>query len=230
MLIQANKEHVLHGDMGSDDVFFYYTSANWMMWNFNVSGLATGCTIVMFDGSPLFKPALLWDMAQDLGVTIFGTSAKYLDVLSKSYEPSAHHDLPALRQVLSTGSPLRPDLFDWVYEHVKRDVVLGSITGGTDICSLFGAHNVTTPVYRGEIQCLGLGMAVDSFSDDAQSVKRGEPGELVCTKPFPCAPVFFWGDSDGAKYRASYYERFDHVWAHGDFCQPRFSTTYCHYC
>ncbi|KAM0752422.1 acetoacetate-CoA ligase [Meredithblackwellia eburnea MCA 4105] len=218
MLLQSKKEHVLHGDMGPEDVFFYYTTPGWMMYNYLVSGLQTGCAVVLFDGSPLFKPEWLWDMTYDLGVTIFGTSAKYIDVLSKGYVPKDHHEYPKLKQVLSTGSPLKPELFSWVYDNIKKDLTLGSITGGTDICSLFGAHNTSLPVYRGEIQCLGLGMAVESWSEEGVPVPRGEQGDLVCVKPFPCMPVFFWNDKGGERYRASYFDKFEGVWAHGDFC------------
>ncbi|KAK4701849.1 acetoacetyl-CoA synthetase, partial [Phenoliferia sp. Uapishka_3] len=236
MLIQSKKEHVLHGDMGPNDVFFYYTTpgtlfvprtkaaklishlSGWMMYNYLVSGLQTGATLVLFDGSPLFRPELLWDMASELGITVFGTSAKYIDVLSKGYSPGAHHPLPSLRQVLSTGSPLASELFHWVYQNIKADINLGSITGGTDICSLFAGHNVTLPVYAGEIQCLGLGMAIESWSEDGVEVPRGTQGDLVCVKPFPCMPAYFWKDEGGKRYHGAYFERFAGVWHHGDFC------------
>ncbi|KAK4047329.1 hypothetical protein OIV83_005507 [Microbotryomycetes sp. JL201] len=219
MLLQSKKEHVIHGDVTAEDVFYYYTTPGWMMYNYLVSALQTGCTLVMYDGSPLFRPELLWKMVDDIGVTVFGTSAKYIDVLSKGYEPKTKHSLASLKQILSTGSPLKPELFSWVYEHIKTDVLLGSITGGTDICSLFAGHNTALPVYEGEIQCICLGMAIESWSDDAKSLPQGEQGELVCVKPFPCMPIFFWGDSkDHARYRSSYFEKFEGVWAHGDFC------------
>ncbi|KAL8292250.1 hypothetical protein RQP46_001716 [Phenoliferia psychrophenolica] len=218
MLIQSKKEHVLHGDMGKDDVFFYYTTPGWMMYNYLVSGLQTGCAVVLFDGSPLFRPELLWDMAEELGVTVFGTSAKYIDVLSKGYSPKAHHAYPRLRQVLSTGSPLKTELFSWVYSNIKADLCLGSITGGTDICSLFAAHNVALPVYAGEIQCLALGMAVESWSEEGIPVARGETGDLVCVKSFPCMPAYFWNDEGGKRYHGAYFEQFEKGWAHGDHC------------
>lgn len=159
-------------------------------------------------------------MVDDLGVTTFGTSAKYLDVLSKTYSsPKSHHSLSTLQQVLSTGSPLKPELFVWVYEHIKSDIMLGSITGGTDICSLFAGHNAALPVYEGEIQCICLGMAIESWSEDGRKLPKGEQGDLVCVKSFPCMPCFFWGDTDGSRYQASYFDKFPGVWQHGDFCE-----------
>lgn len=157
-------------------------------------------------------------MTDDLGVTVFGTSAKYLDVLSKNYIPKQHHHLTSLKQILSTGSPLRSELYEWVYENIKSDVLLGSITGGTDICSLFASHCVNLPVYSGEIQCLALGMAIESYSEQGQPVEAGVAGDLVCTKPFPCAPIYFWNDEGGKRYRSSYYEAHAGVWTHGDYC------------
>ncbi|SCV70166.1 BQ2448_1560 [Microbotryum intermedium] len=241
MLLQSKKEHIIHGDLSENDVFFYYTTPGWMMYNYLISGLQTGATVIVYDGSPLWKPELLWRMADELAVTIFGTSAKYIDVLSKGYAPNQHFKLAALRQVLSTGSPLKPESFVWVYENIKKDILLGSITGGelsamvwlvslvsgvddcglktgTDICSLFAGHNAMLPVYEGEIQSLGLGMAVESYSEDGKSLPRGKQGELVCTKPFPCMPVYFWNDEGNARYHASYFDKFEGVWAHGDFC------------
>ncbi|KAK4055353.1 hypothetical protein OIO90_003191 [Microbotryomycetes sp. JL221] len=219
MLLQSKKEHVIHGDVTAKDVFYYYTTPGWMMYNYLVSALQTGCTLIMYDGSPLFRPELLWKMVDDVGVTVFGTSAKYIDVLSKGYEPKEKHSLSTLKQILSTGSPLKPELFSWVYDHIKQDVLLGSITGGTDICSLFAGHNTALPVYEGEIQCICLGMQIESWSDDAKTLPHGQQGELVCAKPFPCMPIFFWGDSkDHARYRSSYFDKFEGVWAHGDFC------------
>lgn len=217
-LLQELKEHLIHGGMGPESVFFQYTTPGWMMYNYLVSGLCSGGTVVLFDGSPLHQPGVLWDLAEDLGVTVFGTSAKYLDVLAKGYSPKAHHQLEKLEQVLSTGSPLSAERMGWAYEHVKTDLLVGSITGGTDICSLFAGHNVALPVFEGEIQCLALGQAVEAWSDEGENVPRGVAGELMCVKPFPAMPVAFWADEDGRRYKASYFDKFEGVWAHGDYC------------
>ncbi|TRM67569.1 hypothetical protein BD626DRAFT_479170 [Schizophyllum amplum] len=226
MLLQANKEFAIHGDLRADDVFFYYTTTGWMMWNFLVSGLAAGCTLVLYDGSPLRDPAYLWHLVDDLGITLFGTSAKYIDQLSKAYKPREHHSLRTLRHIYSTGSPLAPALFDYVYEHIHPRVLLGSITGGTDICSLFAGMCTALPVFRGEIQCRMLGMAIEAFAPDGTVSPADEPGELVCLKPFPCQPVGFWplegfGAPDAvenakARYQQSYFSEFPGVWYHGD--------------
>jgi len=217
-LLQHQKEHLLHTDLKRSDRLFYFTTCGWMMWNWLMSALATGATLVLYDGSP-FHPhtGVLWDMAQEERITIFGTSAKYLAALQKSgFVPAQAVDLTALRTVLSTGSPLLPEGFDYVYGAIKADLQLASISGGTDIVSCFALGCPTRPVYRGEIQCRGLGMAVDIF-DDAGRPVRGERGELVCTAPFPSMPVGFWNDPTGAKYRAAYFERFPGVWYHGDY-------------
>ncbi|KAG6919424.1 hypothetical protein DXG01_006307 [Tephrocybe rancida] len=182
MLLQAKKEFAICGDLKPEDVFFYYTTtiqSGWMMWNFLVSGLSMGSTLVLYDGSPLRDPAYLWRLVDDLGITIFGTSAKYIDHLSKGYRPREHHNLSTLRHIYSTGSPLAPPLFDYVYQHIKKGVLLGSITGGTDICSLFAGMCSALPVYRGEIQCRMLGMAVESFSPAGVRCAPGESGELL---------------------------------------------------
>jgi acetoacetyl-CoA synthetase len=217
-LLQHQKEHLLHTDLKRSDRLFYFTTCGWMMWNWLVSALATGSTIVLYDGSPFHPgPEALWDMAQEERLTVFGTSAKYLSALQKSgFVPADRVDLTALRSVLSTGSPLLPEGFDYVYRAVKADLQLASISGGTDIVSCFALGCPTRPVYRGEIQCRGLGMAVDIFDDDGHPL-RGERGELVCTAPFPSMPVGFWNDPDGARYRAAYFERFPGVWHHGDY-------------
>ncbi|TLY75269.1 MAG: acetoacetate--CoA ligase [Gammaproteobacteria bacterium] len=217
-LLQHQKEHLLHTDLKRSDRLFYFTTCGWMMWNWLVSGLATGATLVLYDGSPFHPhPGVLWHMAQEERITIFGTSAKYLSALQKSgFVPAQAVDLTALRTVLSTGSPLLPEGFDYVYGAVKADLQLASISGGTDIVSCFALGCPTRPVYRGEIQCRGLGMAVDIF-DDAGRPLRGERGELVCTAPFPSMPVGLWNDPTGAKYRAAYFERFAGVWYHGDY-------------
>ena len=217
-LLQHLKEHRLHTDIGRDDVVFYFTTCGWMMWNWLVSGLATGATVVLYDGNPFHPgPEALWKMAEEEGVTVFGTSAKYLAALEKAgYAPARRHDLHAMRTILSTGSPLMPASFDYVYRDIKADVQLASISGGTDIVSCFALGCPVLPIYRGELQCRGLGMAVEIF-DDAGQPRRDEPGELVCTRPFPSMPVGFWNDPDGAKYRAAYFERYPGVWHHGDW-------------
>ena len=217
-LLQHQKEHLLHSDLRRSDRLFYFTTCGWMMWNWLMSALATGATLVLYDGSPFHpSPAALWDMAQDERLTVFGTSAKYISSLQKSeFVPAASVDLTALRSLLSTGSPLLPEGFDFVYRAVKADLQLASISGGTDIVSCFALGCPTRPVYRGEIQCRGLGMAVEIFDDAGQAV-QGTRGELVCTAPFPSMPVGFWNDPQGTKYRAAYFERFPGVWHHGDY-------------
>jgi acetoacetyl-CoA synthetase len=219
-LLQHLKEHQLHTDLAPGDRLFYFTTLGWMMWNWLVTGLASGTTLVLFDGNPFHPgPETLWDLAAEEGVTVFGTSAKFLDACKKAgLEPARTHDLSRLRAILSTGSPLVPESFDWVYESVKRDLHLASIAGGTDIVSCFMLGCPVLPVYRGEIQCRGLGMKVEVFDDEGGSIAE-EPGELVCTAPFPSMPVGFWNDPDGARYRAAYFERFPAVWQHGDWVQ-----------
>jgi len=220
VLLQHLKEHVLHSDVRPGDRLFYFTTCGWMMWNWLVSGLAAGATLLLYDGSPFAsKGTVLFDYAAAERMTHFGTSAKFIDAAAKlGLTPGKTHDLSALRAMFSTGSPLSPEGFDWVYREIKQDLLLASISGGTDIVSCFVLGNPVLPVYRGEIQCRGLGMAVDVFDDDGKPV-RGEKGELVCTKPFPVMPVGFWNDADGAKYRAAYFERFDNIWCHGDFSE-----------
>ena len=219
-LIQHLKEHVLHCDLGRDDRLFYFTTCGWMMWNWLVSGLAVGCTIVLYDGAPLLRRRpILWDMAAEERITTFGTSAKYLALAEKEgLRPAETHDLSALKAILSTGSPLAPQSFDYVYSAVKKDVRLSSISGGTDLISCFALGNPIGPVWRGELQTRGLGMKVDVFDENGRSV-RGRAGELVCTAPFPSMPVSFWNDADGSKYRAAYFETFPNVWRHGDWAE-----------
>ncbi len=217
-LLQHLKEHILHTDVGRDDRLFYYTTCGWMMWNWLVSGLATGCTLVLFDGSP-FAPAPehLWDIADQERISIFGTSAKYIAALEKAgVKPRESHNLPALKAVLSTGSPLAHESFDYVYRDIKEDLQLSSISGGTDIVSCFALGCPIRPVYAGELQCRGLGMAVEIFNDSGEPV-LGEKGELVCTHPFPSMPIGFWNDTDGRKYHDAYFDQFDNIWAHGDY-------------
>ncbi len=217
-LLQHLKELALHTDIRRDDVVFYYTTCGWMMWNWLVSTLALGATVVLYDGSPFaHKSDVLWDIAEKEKISVFGTSAKYLAALEKvGARPRESHDLSALKAVLSTGSPLAHEGFDYVYRDIKADVCLSSISGGTDIISCFALGNPTLPVYRGELQCKGLGMAVDIFDELGRSI-TGEKGELVCTKAFPSMPVSFWNDEDGKKYHKAYFERFRGLWAHGDY-------------
>ena len=219
-LLQHLKEHRLHSDLRVDDRFFYFTTTGWMMWNWLVSGLATGATLVLYDGSPFHpRPQVLWDLAERERLTLFGTSAKFLDACKKvGLKPAETHDLSALRTLCSTGSPLVPESFDYVYEDIKADLQLASIAGGTDIVSCFMLGNPVLPVWRGEIQCRGLGMDVQVFGDDGRPVV-GEPGELVCASPAPSMPVGFWGDDDGSRYRAAYFEHFPGVWRHGDLVE-----------
>ncbi|MGB5211219.1 MAG: acetoacetate--CoA ligase [Gammaproteobacteria bacterium] len=219
-LLQHLKEHQLHTDIGRDDVVFYFTTCGWMMWNWLVSSLASGATIVLFDGSPFHPdPGVLWRMAEEEGVTVFGTSAKYLAALEKAGQiPRENYDLTALKTVLSTGSPLLPESFDYVYRDIKADLQLSSISGGTDIISCFALGCPVLPVYQGELQCRGLGMAVEIWDEKGKPVV-GEKGELVCTRPFPSMPIGFWNDADGNKYRAAYFERFPYVWCHGDYAE-----------
>jgi acetoacetyl-CoA synthetase len=219
-LLQHLKEHMLHCDVGRGDRLFYFTTCGWMMWNWLASGLASGATLVLFDGSPFHEEGrILWRIAEREGITVFGTSAKYIAAQEKAgIRPGKEFDLRAIKSVLSTGSPLAPASFDYVYEAVSADVQLASITGGTDIISCFASGNPTLPVRRGEIQCLGLGMAVAVFNDDGKPVV-GERGELVCTRAFPSMPVGFWNDPGDERYHSAYFERFPGVWAHGDFAE-----------
>jgi acetoacetyl-CoA synthetase len=219
-LLQHLKELRLHTDLHRDDRVFYFTTCGWMMWNWLVSALAVGATVVLYDGAPMHpEPDALWRMAERERITVFGTSAKYLAMLEKAgAEPARTHDLGALRTILSTGSPLAAHSFDYVYRSVKSDVHLASISGGTDIVSCFALGDPTAPVRRGEIQTRGLGMAVEIFDEDGKPV-RGRPGELVCTRPFPSMPVAFWNDPDGEKYRAAYFDHWPGVWRHGDWAE-----------
>ena len=219
-LLQHLKEHVLHCDLGEDDRLFYFTTCGWMMWNWLASGLASGATLILFDGSPFFADGrVLWKMAERENVTVFGTSAKYISALEKAgIRPKDEFRLPDLRAVLSTGSPLAPKSFDYVYDAIGDDLQLSSIAGGTDLMACFAIGNPILPVRRGELQCRSLGMAVEIFDEQGNSV-IGQRGELVCTRPFPSTPVGFWNDEDNSRYRAAYFERFPGVWAHGDFAE-----------
>jgi acetoacetyl-CoA synthetase len=216
-LLQHNKEHLLHTDVGRDDVLFYYTTCGWMMWNWLVSGLAMGCTVLLYDGSPFKTPSILMDMAQNEKVTIFGTSAKYIAALEKSGEsPKQSHELSSLKTILSTGSPLAHESFDYIYQQVKADVLLASISGGTDIVSCFALGCPILPVYRGELQCAGLGMDVKIFDDEGRSITQTK-GELVCASSFPSMPIYFWDDASNEKYHQAYFTQFDNTWAQGDY-------------
>ena len=219
-LLQHLKEHVLHCDVGADDVLFYFTTCGWMMWNWLASGLASGATLVLYDGAPFARDGqVLWGLAESERITIFGTSAKFIAAQEKAgLRPAETFDLRSIREILSTGSPLAPAGFDFVYRDVAPDAQLASISGGTDIISCFAGGNPVLPVRRGELQCLALGMDVDVFDDNGESV-RGASGELVCKNAFPSMPVGFWNDPDGSRYRAAYFERFPGVWAHGDFAE-----------
>jgi acetoacetyl-CoA synthetase len=218
-LLQHLKELVLHTDLGRDDRIFYFTTCGWMMWNWLVSGLAAGAAVVLYDGAPLSPPPILWDMAAEERVTVFGTSAKYLALAQKEgLAPGRTHDLAAMRAILSTGSPLAAHSYDYVYASIKRDVHLASISGGTDIVSCFALGNPAAPVWRGELQTRGLGMAVEVF-DASGRPTHGQEGELVCTRPFPSMPVTFWDDPDGSRYRAAYFDVFPGVWRHGDWAR-----------
>jgi acetoacetyl-CoA synthetase len=219
-LLQHLKEHQLHSDLRTGDRLFYFTTTGWMMWNWLVSGLASGTTVVLYDGSPFHPDGdVLWELTGRIRLTHFGASAKYFAHLEKQgVKPRKNHDLAPLRVVLSTGSPLLPESFDYVYRDIKADVCLSSISGGTDIISCFALGCPTRPVSRGELQVKGLGMDVHVFNEDGRPVV-GEPGELVCTSPFPSMPVYFWNDPDRRKYLGSYFDVFDNVWTHGDWAE-----------
>lgn len=217
-LIQHLKEHRLHTDISRDDTLFYFTTCGWMMWNWLVSGLASGCTLVLYDGSPFADSGnILLDAIDREDITIFGTSAKYISGLEKqSLKPMQSHSLTTLRTILSTGSPLSDASYEYVYRDVKRDVHLASISGGTDIISCFMLGNPTLPVHTGEIQCAGLGMAV-AFWNNCDVAAPGSTGELVCSSPFPSTPIGFWNDPKGQRFRAAYFDQRPGVWTHGDY-------------
>ena len=219
-LLKHLSEQRLHSDIKAGDRVFYFTTLGWMMWNWLVSGLSSGATLLLYDGSPFHPDGnILWDYAQAEKATHFGTSAKYIDALKKAeLSPAKTHDLSALRVLLSTGSPLVPESFDYIYEAIKKDLHLASISGGTDIVGCFVLGIPTKPVWPGEIQGPALGLAVDVVDENGKRVARGK-GELVCAGPFPSMPVGFWNDADGKKYQAAYFSRFPGIWHHGDFAE-----------
>lgn len=219
-LIQHMKEHLLHVDCHPQDRLFYFTTCGWMMWNWLVSGLATETTLILYDGSPVYPETdALFQMVEDTRINIFGVSAKYIDLLKKSdSRPARLHDLSSLKSILSTGSPLAPENFDFVYHSIKSNLCLSSISGGTDIVSCFALGCPVLPVRRGEIQCRGLGMKVDVFDEQSHPL-RDQKGELVCTAPFPSMPIKFWNDPDQHLYRSTYFEKFPNVWCHGDYVE-----------
>jgi len=220
VLLMHLKEHQLHGDVNRGDRLFYFTTCGWMMWNWLVTGLASGATLLLYDGSPMLRNGtILFDFADAEGMTHFGTSAKYLDGIGKAgVKPAQTHRLAALRTIFSTGSPLAPEGFDYVYRDVKQDVCLSSISGGTDLVACFAGGVPTRPVWRGELQGRMLGMQVEVWGDDGKPLTTGK-GELVCTAPFPSMPLGFWNDPDGARYRAAYFETYPGVWRHGDWSE-----------
>ncbi len=218
-LLQHLKELVLHTDLKREDRFCYYTTCGWMMWNWLVSGLAVGATVVLYEGSPFYPgPAAMFDLIDEQKISVFGTGAKAISAWQKAgVVPRETHSMASLRTILSTGSPLAPESFDYVYTDIKKDVCLSSIAGGTDIVSCFVLGCPVLPVYRGEIQCLGLGMAIQVCRNDGSFANVDETGELCCVKAFPSMPVYFWGDEDGSKYHAAYFEQYPGIWAHGDY-------------
>jgi len=220
VLINQLKELSLHTDVKREDTIFYFTTCGWMMWNWLTCSLATGATLVLFDGNPFYPdPGALWELAQEEKITIFGTSASYLASLQKTgVRPGKEYKLDSLRTILSTGSPLSEESFDYVYKDIKQDVQLCSISGGTDLNGCFTLGNPLEPVYRGELQCRGLGMKVEAFDDGGKSVV-GQQGELVCSAPFPSMPICFWDDPDGKKYHHAYFDIYQNVWRHGDYIE-----------
>ena len=218
VLLHQKKELVLHTDLKESDTIFYFTTCGWMMWNWLTCSLSVGATLVLYDGNPFHPgPDALWKMAQDEKITVFGTSAGYIEALKNAgVKPGKQFDLSALKSVLSTGSPLSDENFDFIYKEVKEDLQLASISGGSDLNGCFALGNPMGPVYTGELQCRGLGMKVFAFDEKGTPVV-GKQAELVCTAPFPSMPIFFWGDDDGSKYHSAYFDEFPGIWTHGDF-------------
>jgi len=220
ILLKHLCEHQLQSNVKAGDNLFYFTTCGWMMWNWLVTGLATGATLLLFDGSPFYpSEKVLFDFAQDKQMNVFGTSAKFIDAVKKTgWKPKQTHDVSSIRSILSTGSPLAPESFDFVYQDIKPDVHLASVSGGTDLCGCFVAGNPIGPVYKGEIQAKGLGMDVAVFDDDGKPMQSGK-GELVCCNTFPSMPIGFWNDPDDTKYHDAYFARFENTWCHGDFAE-----------
>ncbi len=220
ILINQMKELLLHTDLTPEDTIFYFTTCGWMMWNWLVASLSTGATLVLFDGNPFHPgPEYLWQMAEEEKITVFGTSAGYIAALKNAgVKPGRQFDLSAMKSLLSTGSPLSKEDFEFIYDEVKSDLQLASISGGSDLNGCFALGNPIGPVYSGEIQCRGLGMKVFAFDDNGQPV-IGRQGELVCTAPFPSMPIYFWNDEEGSRYRSAYFETFPGIWAHGDYIE-----------
>jgi len=217
-LLKHLEEHLIQGSRDETDTLLYYTTTGWMMWNWEVSALATGCSLVLYDGSPLHPhTGVMWDLVDKCGITVFGTSAKWIAVQEdRGLKPRTSHSLATLKAICSTGSPLTPKSYDYVYRDIKANILLASISGGTDIIACFMGENSVLPVYRGEIQSPHLGCGIQAWDEGGNSVE-GEPGELVCTAPFPSMPTKFWNDEDGQKYQNAYFNKFDGIWAHGDF-------------
>ncbi|HSH43121.1 MAG TPA: acetoacetate--CoA ligase, partial [Arenicellales bacterium] len=220
-LLQHLKEHRLHVDVKRDDRLFYFTTCGWMMWNWLVTGLASEACLVLYDGSPFHPDGnAMFDFIDEAGINYFGTSAKFIDAVAKAgLSPRKTHDLGTLRTIMSTGSPLVPEGFDFVYEHIKSDLCLSSISGGTDLIACFACGNPALPVWRGEIQCKALGMAVEALDENGNPLPPGKKGELACVKPFPSMPIYFWNDEDGSRYRKAYFETVPGVWCHGDYVE-----------
>jgi acetoacetyl-CoA synthetase len=219
VLIKQLTEYLLHTDLHPGDRLFYFTTLGWMMWNFLTGALSSGATLMLYDGSPFHPDAnVLWDFIAEEKCTVYGTSAKYIDALAKAgVKPRETHDLSALRSMLSTGSVLVPEAFDYIYADIMPDGQLASISGGTDLCGCFVSGNPLAPVWRGEIQCKTMGVATNVFTEEGKPAPVGEKGELVCTRPFPSIPLYFWNDPDDVKFKAAYFERFPNVWHHGDY-------------
>ncbi|XP_023339584.1 acetoacetyl-CoA synthetase isoform X2 [Eurytemora carolleeae] len=217
-LLKHLEEHIVQGNRSTEDTLMYYTTTGWMMWNWEVTALAAGCSLVLYDGSPLHPhTAVMWDIVDECGVTVFGTSAKWIAVQEERHlQPRTSHSLKTLKAICSTGSPLVPHSYDYVYREIKADVLLASISGGTDIIACFMGENSVLPVFKGEIQSPHLGCSIQAWDDLGERVE-GVSGELVCTVPFPSMPTRFWNDEDGAKYHSAYFDKFPGVWSHGDY-------------
>jgi len=220
ILIHQMKEHLLHTDLKREDTLFYYTTCGWMMWNWLICGLSVGATLILYDGNPFHPgPEALWQMADNEKISVFGTSAGYIAALMKSgFKPKEHVDLSSLRAILSTGSPLSLEGFEFIYQGIKQDLLLASISGGTDINGCFALGNPMMPVYAGELQCRGLGMKVEAFDENGKSVTN-QQGELVCTAPSPSMPIYFWDDPQGQKYHSAYFDVYPGIWRHGDYIE-----------